>query len=164
MTTCNHWFGVGAPVGLGDSSAAVPAAQDLVNALATNGCPQTAFAECSAFQVAYNALGGPQITVDGKYGGNTQAALQQVMAQNLVIVNSGVSSTTAPTNCFGMAVPAVPGLDQAPSGGSGKLTVPTTTVTGKASTDYTPWLIGGAVVVGASGLAYVWYKKKHKRR
>lgn len=144
----------GAPVsrrfGLGDAAAALSAGQALVAWLVANGCTQNSVPAVSAFQTAYNGSGlGPAITVDGQYGGNTQAALQLALG----------STATAPNNCFNMAVPATPGPDAAITSSSASTPV---VIQGSAGTDYSNWIIGGAAALGVGILGLVWWKKHHR--
>lgn len=128
------------------STGLVAAAQAVVNRINSGGCSQNAIAEVSAFQTAYNAEGSVALSVDGKYGPDTQAAVQRVLD-----VSSG---GTAPANCF-------------PGGGGGTVTpsnplIVPVTVTGSTKTNWTPWIIGGAAVGGAGIIGYA-YWKRHKR-
>jgi hypothetical protein len=145
---------------VGDPAADLNAAgQGLLNALQANGCSTSPQASVSAFQTAYNALppitnssGTPGIvtslTVDGKYGPATQAALQAwADSQNL--------SVTVPANCFPTG---------SSSGGSSSTSTTTTTTTNNATVLPQPlmaslmsswmgapawlWVLGGAVMVG----------------
>lgn len=139
--------------GLGDAAAAQSAGSTLVAWLVANGCTQNSVPQVSAFQAAYNASGlGPAITVDGQYGGNTQAALQLALG----------TDATAPNNCFAMAVPATPGLD------AGVTTTSTTdangnpvTITGATPTDYSNWIIAGSAIAGIGILGWAYWKYKH---
>lgn len=128
--------------------------QALLTDLQTNGCSASPQADVSAFQAAYNALppitnssGTPGIVtslaVDGKYGPQTQAALQAwADSQNL--------SVTVPTNCF----PA----GSSSSGSSSSSTSTATTVlpqpifaslmTSWMGAPAWLWVLGGAVMVG----------------
>jgi hypothetical protein len=146
--------------GFGDTAASTPA---LIARLA-QGCRQTYIAQVAAFQVDYNASGlGPAITVDGLYGGNTQAALQ------LVLDASGSPAQQAPRNCFGDPIPAAPGpnadaLAVIPAAAvTPTPAVQTITTTSTASVDMTPWIIGGAVAVAAGLVGYTWWKKRKRR-
>ena len=112
----------GAPATPNPNSAPVfQAAQALLTYLSQNGCSQGFIQQVADFQNAYNATGlGPQISPDGNYGGNSQAALQIVL--NSVNPPAG----TAPDNCYGMPVPSMPGANPTPAtpGGSPAATLP----------------------------------------
>jgi hypothetical protein len=132
------------------SAALTAAATALINRLTTGGCTQSSFPECLAFQQQYNSEGQITLTVDGKYGDESMAALQRV-------INTVQSPPSAvPASCF-------------PSGGGGNTPpqrVPTVVIpAGGQTTDWTPWLIGAAALVGAGGIGYaVWHKHKKNRR
>jgi hypothetical protein len=129
------------------SQALLSAAGALVDWLAQNGCTQSYIQACYAFQTQYNAEGSVMLATDGKYGSDTQAALQRVMQANNV-------NAVAPANCFpgGGSEPANP-----------PLVTPTVVVTGSPSTNWTPWLIGGAALGGAGLIGYAYWKKHHRR-
>jgi hypothetical protein len=130
--------------GFGDAAAAQASASALLTWLTSNACTQATVPEVSQFQTDYNSGGfSGQLTVDGQYGGNTQAALQEVLG------------TAAPANCFGMSVPTTPALDNAVTTPG---TIPQTVVDSSA----TPWIIGGAALLGVGILALA-YHHKHKR-
>lgn len=124
-------------------------------------------AEVANFQLAWNAhpIEGSGITVDGEYGGNSEAAYGITLAH----YNMG---TDAFPNAFGDAVPAVPSTTPA-----GKAPPKVPGVTPAATTpsaplvekdDSTGWILPvavGAAVVG--GLVLLFKKKRggsHARR
>jgi hypothetical protein len=138
--------------GLGDAAAAQTAGSTLVAWLAANGCTQNSVPQVTAFQSAYNASGlGPQITVDGQYGGNTQAALNLALG----------GTAAAPDNCFNMAVPATPGPDSSSNAAAANTGGGTPVVV--TGNDYSNWIIGGAAVLGVGILGYAYYRHKHPR-
>ena len=151
-----RWTGAGATTTLPNTAnrPVITAANDLLDYFNIYPCTQASIGAVSEFQSAYNASGQPgQLTVDGQYGGNTQKALQNVM--DLAQADAGAGpSQAAPTNCFGMAVPATPALDP-PTGPSNPLTPPSSV---------NPWLIAGAVILGGAGIAYAVHLKKKRRR
>lgn len=129
--------------------------QALLTGLRASGCSTSPQVNVSAFQAAYNALPPitnasgssgivTSLTVDGKYGPQTQAGLQAwADSQNL--------NTTVPANCF----PA----GSSSSGGS--TTTPTTNnatvlpqpifaslMTSWMGAPAWLWVLGGAVMVG----------------
>jgi hypothetical protein len=155
---------LGAARGLGAPADAISAAQDLVNYLNANGCTQSSVSQVSAFQAAYNASGSPgQLTVDGQYGGNSQAALQYIL-DNAPAAGGGGPTQAAPTNCFGMPVPAIPGLDPTPPPGPSPGPSPRPSPSPPLSSPGgLPWgtiAVAGAAVVGAGLIAYAVHKKK----
>lgn len=137
----------------GAGAQAYTAATLVVTYFASNPCTQSSIQQVSDFQTAYNAAGGAgQLTVDGQYGGNTQAALQEVLS-------STAGAATAPQNCFNMVVPSVPALDPVTPQG----TIDTTQI--QTAFDWTPWLIGGGVAATLGVIGYaVWAKRHHRRR
>ena len=159
-----RWTGAGAvDLQNPNSRPVIDAANTLIDWFQSNACTQASIPAVSQFQTAYNASGLPgTLTVDGQYGGNSQAALQNVMNQAAADAGAGPAQQ-APTNCFGMAVPATPALDPTPATPSGPQTLPTIVVTGNPPTDYTPWIIGAAVAGGAGLVGYAAWKR-HKRR
>lgn len=143
----------------------IDAANAVIDYLNSNGCTQASIPAVATFQTQYNATGQPgQLTVDGQYGGNTQAALQNIINQATADAGAGPAQS-APANCFGMAVPARPALDPPLAGGSSTTITTTTTDTTSTSTmpTWAPWLVGGAVVAGAGLIGYTIWKKKHRR-
>jgi hypothetical protein len=141
--------------GLGDAAAAQTSGSALVAWLVSNGCTQASVPQVTQFQNDYNASGlGPAITVDGQYGGNTQAALNLALG----------GTAAAPDNCFNMAVPATPGPDTSSNAAAANTGGGTpVTITG-SSADYSSWIIGGAAVLGVGILGAVWWKKHHRGR
>jgi hypothetical protein len=147
---------------VGDAAADLNAAgQGLLNALQANGCSTSPQTSVSTFQTAYNALppitnasGSPGIitslTVDGKYGPQTETALQ-------AWADSQFLNVTVPKNCFPTA---------GSSGSSGSSSTSTTTTTTTNNATVLPpalmsslmtswmgapawlWVLGGAVMVG----------------
>jgi hypothetical protein len=147
------WGYSGPPAGFGDLASAQATVAPLIARIVA-GCTRASLPEVSAFQAAYNTSGLPgQLTIDGQYGGNTQAAVQLVLNQ----VNGPPQA--APTNCFGMAVPATPALDPvAPAG-----PISPSTPTPPTSMNMGPIVIGGAALLGVGVVVYAWKRKKHKR-
>lgn len=123
--------------GAAPSAALTAAAQALATRI-NAGCTQASTPECVTFQTQYNAEGSVLLTVDGKYGPETQAAVTRVLG-------------SAPASCFGTA-----------STSTGTLTTPTLTITGSPAKNWKPWIIGGAAVAGAGIVGYA-YWKKHKK-
>jgi hypothetical protein len=124
------------------SVAAASAAGDALGAyLAAHGCTQAPFAAARAFQVAYNASRlGPAISVDGKYGGDAQAAWQLV----LDFQGQGGQATA---NCFTGTAAPVPGLNPVtPPGGTTKPA--SSTQAGMGTGGVVALVVGSAVVVG----------------
>jgi hypothetical protein len=123
------------PPGISAPAANAPLAQAataLASYLTTNGCTQDAIPACTTFQSAWNASGlGGQLTVDGKYGPQTQAALAQAL--------SG-TGTSAPASCFPAGSTA---------GGSAPSTNTSTPTTSQAG------ISGGTIALGALGVATV---------
>ena len=143
--------------GLGDAGSIAADQQAAIEALTTyfqSNAPTTGkVAAVGLMQQAWNEgpLSGSGITVDSEYGGNSQAAFQQMLDH----YGEGVK---APANAFGDVVPSVP---KATPG-----TLPTPSLTTPAaplvdSGDSTGWIapvaIGAAVVAGL-----VWFFKKKK--
>jgi hypothetical protein len=134
------------------------AAQALVSRLQMQGCTTAIFDECSAFQTAYNNAGGA-ITLDGKYGPQTQAALQTVLTT--------LDGSTAPANCFGTTggnssiVPAL--TPTTPAGSSGPL-APISSFFAPGVTTTLP-VVGPVqnrtLLVGAAGLFALWLVGHH---
>jgi hypothetical protein len=125
------------------SSRLASAAQTLVQWLQTNGCSTSSIGEVTTFQTIYNTEGQSTLTVDGKYGPATQAALQRVLD-----VSGGGA---APTNCFPRGGPS-------PVPGGGGTVIPTTPIARGL-----PWgtiAVAGAAVAGAGLIAYAVHKKK----
>jgi len=124
------------------------AAGALLQRLQTGGCTQNSFPECSAFQAAWNAAGGQApLTVDGEYGTLTAASLQAALN-----VGPNQPPQAAPASCFGASTTPLP-----------PTSTPVTVVASQPSSkNWTPWIIGGAVVAGG-GILYGLhrYKKKH---
>ncbi len=164
--------GTGHPIGAGAMTAIpnpmnraeINAAQDLLAYFNVNPCSQASLPVVTAFQNAYNASGLPgKLTMDGQYGGNTQKALQNVMDEAQADAGAGPSQQ-APTNCFGMTVPATPALDPTPAPG-GNTPVPSIApITVYGTPGHNPWLIAGAIALGAAGIAYAVHLKKKRRR
>jgi hypothetical protein len=125
------------------------AAGALLQRLQTGGCTTASFQECTDFQNAWNTAGGtPAITVDGKYGSQTQASLQGALN-----IGPNQPPQAAPASCF-LATTVTPVSLPAPT--------TTTTTSTSAPKNWTPWIIGGVIAAGALGGLYV-YKKKHGR-
>jgi hypothetical protein len=157
----HHHVGVGAHAVLPGDTTVIAAANDLLAYFDNNPCSQVSIAPASAFQSAYNASGLPgALTVDGKYGGNTQAALQAVI--NSVEVSMGPTQT-APLNCFGMAVPAVPAPNPAPAPAATTTTTTTSTAT-TSSSSISPVVIGAAAVAVVGGVGYAVYRARRRQR
>jgi hypothetical protein len=121
------------------------AAKNLQLKLAS-GCLTTPFDECSSFQTAYNNAGG-NISLDGLYGPETQAALQSVLTT--------IDGSSAPAACVaGNAGSTVPALSPTiPSNGA------TTSLLAPGATVNLPFF--GAtptrtLLVGAAGLLAAW--------
>lgn len=149
------WRSMGA---LGDAASAAADQQQTAEALQSFTPTQGKSAAVAAFQAAWNEgpLSGSGITVDGEYGGNTQAALQQVYSH---FGDGG----PAPANAYGDPVPSVPTVT--PGGGTPPpLPTPAPNVPPAPlveKDDSTGWIlpvaIGGAAVVGL-----VWLLKRRK--
>lgn len=117
-----------------NNSPAIQAAQGALDYLSQNGCPAqgTFVQQIADMQNAYNASGlGPQITPDGDYGPNSQAALQ------LILNSVNPPAGTAPTNCYNLPVPAVPGPN-APATPAGPSAGPTRAPAGDIYASLTP--------------------------
>jgi hypothetical protein len=151
----------------------------VVQYFTANPCTISSVPAVVTFQTSYNASAMPgQLSIDGEYGGNTQAALQNVINTGFVTGTSGPTQT-APTNCFGMAVPAVPALDVAPdaaalaSGGVAPLPgaqlppppIPKAVITPtKPPPNYIPWIVGGLLAGGTVGILYASHIYRKQRR
>lgn len=135
-------------------AAAGAAASTLVAYFSTHACSQNAIPQCSAFQTAYNASAiGASVTVDGKYGPLTQAALQLV----LDFTHGGAGAGgQAPANCFtGHPAPA-PSTNPPAGGGpsAAPTSAPTTVQTAAmSSTTKVAIALGVVATVGALGWA-----------
>jgi hypothetical protein len=176
MTTTPHWPQVQPRTGnVGVGAAAPPnpqnraeinAVTDMIAFFDSNGCTRASLPVVKVFQIAYNQSGLPgRLTEDGQYGGNTERAAQNTLDEAQADAGAGPSQQ-APANCFGMAVPATPGLDPAPPPaphpGGGPVT-PTTPTTSASSSNTAWWLIGSAAAVGATALGVAYYRKRHRR-
>lgn len=141
--------------GLGDAAAAATSGAALVAWLNANGCTQSSVSQVSQFQTDYNSSGLPgQLTVDGQYGPNTQAALDAVLG----------TSGTAPTNCFGGTPPATPALDSQTGIQTSSGTTVTPTSNPAGVTDYSPYIIAGSALVGAGILGWALWRYYHPKR
>lgn len=142
----------------------INAAIDLLAYLDANGCTQASLPVVASFQTAYNASGLPgRLTVDGQYGGNTERALQNAMNEAQNDAGSGPSQQATP-NCFGMTVPTIPAVDVTPvTPPPVAPATPPVAPPPSAPMNWTPLLIGGAVVVGAGGIYYAYWRKHHRR-
>jgi hypothetical protein len=125
------------------------AANALLQRLKTGGCTTAAFAECSTFQTAWNAAGGtPSLAVDGQYGAQVAACLQGALN-----IGANQPPEAAPAGCFPSTSPQPiqqPVISKPPP------------PVAASTKNWTPWIIGGVVVAGVLGGAYL-YKKKHGR-
>lgn len=143
-----------APGGGGGTSQAtellVETASSLLGYFQQNGVKQGYIQQAYTFQQAWNATGASPLTLDGKYGKDTQAALQAVMT---AYGNGGQAPQSAYSNVVPAPVPAPPAVPggggavvPVPGGGGGLLAgVPT----------WALWAIGlatagGVALVGAS--------------
>jgi hypothetical protein len=144
----------------------INAADDLLAYFDTNACTRESLPVVTAFQNAYNASSLPgRLTPDGQYGPNTQSAVQLTLDEAQSDSGSGPSQS-APTNCFGGAIPTTPSVDPTPStpptpGGS--TPTPSSAPTGPNSSR-TPLIIGGFAVAGAALIGYTYWKKHHRGR
>ena len=106
----------------------IQAAQDVITYISQNGCPAPGSDTpvVRAMQSAYNATSlGPQITVDGDYGPNSEAAMQ------LILNSVNPPAGTAPSNCYGLPAATTPGLNTGGGGGGGStVVVPTVNIQG----------------------------------
>lgn len=158
-------------IGLGDVSSIITQAQAVVSYFTQNPCTQNPVGVVSDFQTAYNGAGGAgSLTVDGQYGGNTQAALQEVL-NAAPAAGGGGPTQTAPQNCFqGVvvngtdygAVPATPAPDTTVTNVLGQSVIPGSN--GSTPVNWVPVYIGAGVaaVLGVVGYA-VWAKRHHRR-
>jgi len=150
-------FGFGQP-----SGSLISAAQAVFNQYNNGGCPAGG-GVVSAFQTAYNAEYSPAIAVDDLYGTNTMSALDQVISDS----PAGTFSNTAPPGCVGQASGGGGGSTNqqggTTSGGGTSTTTPASTTgtnpPAAKPTDWTPWIIGGAVLVGGGLLAWTMIHK-----
>lgn len=125
------------------SAALLAAAQALVTRI-NQGCSQAPLPEVMAFQTQYNTEGQVTLTLDGKYGQETQDAVARVLG-------------SAPQNCF-------TGSGSGGGGGSGVLQVPAITITASPKTNWTPWIIGGAAAAGVGIIGYAYWHKHNRGR
>ena len=124
------------------------AASALAQDLDTNGCKQSAQANVRAFQTAYNNAGGsPTLVVDGLYGANTAAALQNAL--NGPVVGGCVAAASSGGGGGGSSTPT--------SGGGS--TTPAVNVSTSSNSDLLPIAIAGVAAAGLVGLA-IYAKKK----
>jgi hypothetical protein len=158
-----RWIGMGAVTLSSDVSSTASA---LSNFLTSTGCVSTSFAQCSAFQSAYNAAGGGNqvLVVDGYYGPATQSALQEVFDQ--------MGGGSAPSAC-------VPGastssgttsaaLAPLPGGSSTMVifgqTLSTSTVILAAGICAALGLVGAAMYKSHADKAHIKYRTRRPRR
>ncbi|MGH2997694.1 MAG: hypothetical protein ACRDNM_00180, partial [Gaiellaceae bacterium] len=135
---------------------ATTAAKNVISYFATHACGKQAIASVGAFQTAYNATAlGPPITVDQKYGPDTQAALQLVL--DFTGGGSGKGGQ-APPNCFTAAPAPVPGVNPtpAPGGGGGTPSKPGTTPTVQKAGMSTGGVVGAVLATAAVVGGLVW--------
>ena len=136
----------------GTASAAIIAAANAVIADSTicNGTPNS---NVSAFQTAYNAAYGASLTVDGKYGTATAAAMASV-SQDATAAGTPLTGTL-PAACS-IYLPSGGGAPApAPSGGT---TTTTTTITTAPTTSVWPYVLGAFAVGGLTFYALKRYK------
>jgi hypothetical protein len=140
-------FGFGAP--LDDAANAVLAY------FASNPCTSAAVSAVSDFQTQFNASGGsPTLSVDGKYGIHSQAALQGYL--------TAAGAGTAPAACYDASGNYIgPGAGGGGGGGGGG-TVVVVPPSSTSAVDYKSYLIG-AGVVSAGVVGYALYKSSKKR-
>jgi hypothetical protein len=128
------------------TSALLGAAQAVVSYFQNNPCTQSPVSVVTAFQTAYNAEGAIPLTVDGKYGGGTQGAVQRVLS-----VSGG---GTAPPSCFGGS--PQPGVTPKP--GPGTVIAPASVLGG--GMDWGKWALIAAALTGG-GIIAMAVNKKH---
>ena len=121
----------------------------LLTSLKSNGCQQSADADVSTFQTSYNNAGQGPLVVDGLYGANTNAALQNVINANPN--NSSLADESAPAGCVGAG------------GSSGPGTYQPGVVLSTSGPNYLPYIVGAVVVAGALA-AYTYSKHGGFRR
>jgi hypothetical protein len=145
----------------------IDAAEALLTYFDTNPCSQASLPAVSAFQTAYSTSGLPgNVSIDGKYGGNTQKALDNTIGQSQADANHLDVTQQAPTNCFGMVVPDVPATNPPVSVTPANPATPGTTTNTTTTTTVikpTPWgtIALVAAAVAATGLVgYSVAKKK----
>jgi hypothetical protein len=128
------------------SSALTTSAQAVVDYINAHGCSQASLPVVVTFQGIYNSEGQTVLVVDGKYGPNTQMAVQRVLGRS-------------PNDCFTGVAPAHGG------GGGGTSTATTKATTAPTSSNHMMWwLIGGGVVAGGGAIAYAVHKRRKMRR
>jgi hypothetical protein len=125
----------------------------LLHVLNANGCAVSPQA-VSSFQSAFNHHYSPAITVDGKYGAQTQGALDQVIADATPEDPNVYGIGTAPAACVYHPTPAAPPRTSAPA--TSTPTVAVASAAGGGSIFQSPWiwavlaLIAGALVLSRS--------------
>jgi hypothetical protein len=137
------------------------AAANLYHRLLSRGCTTASFAECSAFQTAFNLSQGAttsRLAVDGKYGADTQSALDAVLSASSGGGGGADGLFSAPPSCFAAApASAAPRAPVAPAAAAA---APVALAT-SAPSSRSPWMLV-ALLAGLGAGGFLLYKRRRR--